>query len=61
MQNVSSSASAGFSCADTVVPVHASVDALSAVHAIAANDAIALPFGIDAVRMRDAYFDHELI
>jgi hypothetical protein len=59
MQYTSHLDCAGFSMADAVVPVHAPVDAVKVPHAHAANDAMPLP--ADAIRMRDAYFDYELI
>ncbi|HEX7646232.1 MAG TPA: hypothetical protein VF450_02345 [Noviherbaspirillum sp.] len=53
--------SAGLSLADTVVAIHAPVDILNAQNTVAANDAAPLPFAANAIRMRDAYFDYELI
>jgi hypothetical protein len=53
--------SAGFSLTDTVVSVHAPVDILNAPNTVAANDAAPLPFAAHAIRMRDVYFDYELI
>ena len=60
MQTISHSGQAVESVfAALVVPLQAEVDAVGAAHQHAANDA--LPFPANAIRMRDAYFDYELI